>query len=147
MNVVKIQQELIKDVLSNKSANWFIQRTDTEVILFTKFQIYLFDHKDFLLKYSKLVDAGVKELTTAKNILNSADNAKPAHKTGVIREIGTSKCLELKVEGSDELVYLDEKLLKHYDKKSEFEATDHKSPVFIYENDILVGVVLPVKVG
>lgn len=149
MNIVKIQQELIKDVLNNKSSNWFIQIKDSEVYIMTKHQVYIFDPKEFLLDNSKL--DGVGSTNIADSLLKTADDAKPAIKTGITKTVVFGgkdvSCLELKREDNDELVYLDQSLLKLYDKSAEFNVINGKSPVYIYESDILVGVVLPVKVG
>lgn len=143
MNIVKIQQDIIKDCLTCKGANWFIQMTDKEALVLTKYQMYIIELKDFLLKFNSLIDCGVKVLTSAKEMLKGADDAKPATKTGIKKQCDKYLCIELKVD--DELVYVDEKLLKYYDKSAEFEATNSTSPVYIYEDDILVGMVLPVK--
>lgn len=149
MNIVKIQQELIKDVMNNKSSNWFIQIKDSEVYIMTRHQVYILDPKEFLLDNSKL--DGVDSTNIADSLLKTADDAKPAVKTGITKSIVLGgkdvNCLELKREDNNELVYLDQALLKLYDKLAEFEVINGKSPVYIYESDILVGVVLPVKVG
>ena len=147
MNIVKIQQDLIKDVLAGKSHNWFIQIKDSEAIIATKHQIFILHPDDCLLNANQLIGKGVTVLTTANKILDSADDAKLAFKTPVMRVIDGRTCIELKREDSDELVYVDQALLKYYDKSADFYVINHKSPVFIYESDILVGVVLPVKVG
>ena len=146
MNIVKIQQELIKDVLNSKANNWFIQIKDSEVYIMTRHQVYIFDPKEFLLDASKLY--GIGSTNIAESLLKSADDAKPAVKTGIIKSVVFSgkdiNCLELKREDNGELVYLDQALLKLYDKSAEFNVINAKSPVFVYESDILVGVVLPV---
>lgn len=46
----------------------------------------------------------------------------------------------------DEVVYLDEDLLRYFDlENSTFKGTNRKSPIFIYEDEELVGVVLSVN--
>ena len=147
MNIVKIQQELIKDCLSGKAHKWFMQKTDTEVILFNRYQMFLLDNKDFLLKYEKLVGAGVKESVAANKILDSADDATLAIRTGCLKTVNKCTLLELEKADNGELVYVDQSLLKYYDKSADACVINRKSPVFIYESDILVGVVLPYKVG
>lgn len=144
MNYTKIQQDLIKDALSGKGANWCIQMTDTDAIVGTRYQLYVIDLKYFLLKVNELIGHSVKSITSAKSMVDGAKDAKILTKTGIKRQCGEHLCMELKVD--DTLIYLDEKLLKYYDKKAEFYGTTSTAPVYVYESDILVGVVLPVKV-
>jgi hypothetical protein len=107
--------------------------------------VYILDPKDYILDTKKLLQLGVKEVTTINTILDAYDKAKPLVKTPNKRVLDVATCLELKL--GDESIYVDEALLKNFDKNIEFEGTGAKAPVYIYEGDLLVGVVLPVKVG
>ena len=53
-------------------------------------------------------------------------------------------CMELNKLGSNEPIYINKQLLKYYGKNMSFKVIDSKSPVFVYEKDTLVGIVLPV---
>ena len=45
----------------------------------------------------------------------------------------------------DEKIYVDDGLLKYFDlKNSTFKGRNSKSPIYIYEYEVMVGVVLPV---
>ena len=49
---------------------------------------------------------------------------------------------------NDEQIYVDEKLLKNFDLESDvvtFKGKKWNSPIFIYENDVMVGLVCPVR--
>lgn len=52
--------------------------------------------------------------------------------------------MELNKLGSNEPIYVNKQLLKYYDKNMSFKVINSKSPVFVYEKDSLVGIVLPV---
>jgi hypothetical protein len=145
MNVTKIQTDVLKDVLADKARKWFISITADEVAIMTGTHVYILDHKDYVLDTKKLLQLGVKEVTTINQILDAYDKAKPLVKTPNKRVLDVATCLELKL--GDESIYVDEALLKNFDKNIEFEGTGAKAPVYIYEGDLLVGVVLPVKVG
>ena len=144
MNIVKIQQEIIKDSLNYKRGKWFIQIKESEVYIMTRCQVFILSSKEFVLDIDKL---GLSITNIADSLLKSADNAKLAVKTSVLRVLCGTPCIELKQEDTGELVYVDQTLLKLYDKNCDFKVINAKSPVFIYESDILVGVVLPIKVG
>ena len=148
MNVVKIQQEIIKDLLNNKRGKYFIQIKESEVYIMAKYQVFILSPKEFVLDIDKL---GLSSTNIVDSLIKYANDAKMAIKTGFIKSyISYGKevnCLELKREDNDQLVYLDQSLLKLYDKSCEFAVIDSNSPAFIYESDILVGIVLPVKIG
>ena len=144
MNVVKIQQDLIKDCLNNKASNWFIFSYKSAVVLLNKCQVFIFPDKDFLLQESKLRVAGVHSSDTFKNVIDQGAYAEPARKTGISMEFHGKDCMELNKLGSDEPIYINKQLLKYYGKNMSFKVIDSKSPVFVYEKDTLVGIVLPV---
>lgn len=144
MNVVKIQQDLIKDCLNNKASNWFIFSYKSAVVLLNKCQVFIFPDKDFLLQESKLRAAGVHSSDTFKNVIDQGAYAEPARKTGISMEFHGKDCMELNKLGSNEPIYINKQLLKYYGKNISFKVIDSKSPVFVYEKDTLIGIVLPV---
>ena len=143
MNIAKIQTDILKDALNKKGFKWFIELDGSEVVVSNNHQMYVINADDFILDVNKLIGAGVKTMTTAKNLLDGYKNAEPLTKTPIKRVIGKYVCIELKL--GEESIYVDESLLKNYDKSIEFEGTGAKTPVYIYEGEILVGLVLPVR--
>lgn len=144
MNIVKIQQDLIKDCLNNKASNWFIFSYKSAIALLNKYQVFIFPDRNFLLQESKLKAAGVHSSDTFKNVIEQEVHAEPARKTGISKEFHGKDCMELNKLGSNEPIYVNKQLLKYYGKSMSFKVIDSKSPVFVYEKDSLVGVVLPV---
>lgn len=144
MNIAKIQQDLIKDCLNNKASDWFIFSYKSAVVLLNKCQVFIFPDKDFLLQESKLKAAGVHSSDTFKNVIDQRVYAEPARKTGISMEFRGKDCMELNKLGSNEPIYINKQLLKYYGKNISFKVIDSKSPVFVYEKDTLVGIVLPV---
>ena len=48
----------------------------------------------------------------------------------------------------NENIYVDESLIKYFDlENSTFKGRNRKSPIYIYEDEVMVGVVLPVVVN
>lgn len=144
MNIVKIQQDLIKDCLNNKASNWFIFSYKSAIALLNKCQVFIFPDRNFLLQESKLKAAGVHSSDTFKNVIEQEVHAEPARKTGISKEFHGKDCMELNKLGSNELIYVNKQLLKYYGKNISFKVIDSKSPVFVYEKGSLVGIVLPV---
>lgn len=82
-----------------------------------------------------------------KTLLNQ-DNLEVATDTHIIQEAKVfDKKMKLhKFTVSDETVFLDNDKLKYFDLEySTFKGTNRKSPIYIYENEALVGMVLPVN--
>ena len=147
MNIVKLQQEIIKDYLNDKRCKWYIQIKESEVYIMSRTQVFILNPKEFVLDIDKL---GLSNTNIADSLIKSAKETKPAIKTCIKSVICQGKevnCLELKREDTGELVYVNQTLLKLYDKTCDFAVINANSPVFIYESDILVGVVLPIKLG
>ena len=147
MNIVKLQQEIIKDYLNDKRGKWYIQIKESEVYIMSRTQVFILSPKEFVLDIDKL---GLSNTNIADSLIKSAKEAKTAIKTGIIKSVICQgkdvSCLELKREDNGEIAYIDLTLLKLFDKNCDFAFINGKSPVFIYEYDILVGVVLPLKV-
>lgn len=143
MNTTKIQLDLLKDVSNKKGYNWFIEVIDDDVIVLTNYQAYKINSTDFFLNIKKLIDNGVRNSTMTKHILDDCKYTKPLTKTPIKRVMGKYTCIELKL--GEESIYVDEALLKNYNKSMEFEGTHGKAPVYIYEGESLVGFVLPIR--
>lgn len=144
MNIVKIQQDLIKDCLNNKASDWFIFSYKSAIALLNKCQVFIFPDRNFLLQESKLKAAGVHSSDTFKNVIEQEVHAESARKTGISKEFHGKDCMELNKLGSNESIYVNKQLLRYYDKNMSFKVINSKSPVFVYEKDSLVGIVLPV---
>ena len=147
MNIVKLQQDIIKDLLNNKRGEWFIQIKDSKVYILTRFQVFILSSKEFVLDIDKL---GFSNTNIAESLLKSAEDTMPAIKTDIIKSVVSQgkvvNCQEIKRVDNDEVAYVNQNLLKVYDKTCEFKFFNSKNPVFIYEYGILVGIVLPIKV-
>ena len=147
MNIVKIQQDIIKDLLNNKRGEWFIQIKDSKVYILTRFQVFILSSKEFVLDIDKL---GFSNTNIAELLLKSAEDTMPAIKTDIIKSVVSQgkvvNCQEIKRVDNGEVAYVNQNLLKVYDKTCEFKFFNSKNPVFIYEYGILVGIVLPIKV-
>lgn len=144
MNILKIQQELIKDVLNDKkSPDWYIEIVNDEVLITEGHVIYIIPANEFMLHPDKLQEKGVK-MINIDTMLKNYKEAQCAERTGKLLQLKNGTVIELKC--GEELIYINPKLIKHFDKDCEFEGTTYKAPVYIYEENELVGVVSPVNI-
>lgn len=146
---MKFQQDLLKaaderDGWKHKLFNYPWFETDDKIficpqghyfIAILKVQFYMDKEKVF------------KNITpiNGKSFLNH-DNLQMATDTHtiVVADVKAKMKLHKFVIG-DEVIFLDENNLKYFDlEDSTFKGTNRKNPIYIYENEELVGMVLPV---
>ena len=147
---MKFQQDLLKaaderDGWKHKLFNYPWFETDDKIficpqghyfIAILKVQFYMDKEKVF------------KNITpiNGKSFLNP-DNLQMAtdRHTIVVADVKAKMKLHKFVIG-DEVIFLDENNLKYFDlEDSTFKGTNRKNPIYIYENEELVGMVLPVN--
>ena len=147
---MKFQQDLLKaaderDGWKHKLFNYPWFETDDKIficpqghyfIAILKVQFYMDKEKVF------------KNITpiNGKSFLNP-DNLRMATDTHtiVVADVKAKMKLHKFVIG-DEVIFLDENNLKYFDlEDSTFKGTNRKNPIYIYENEELVGMVLPVN--
>lgn len=145
MNVIKLQADLLKDALSNKGKEWLIEKTSREVYIGTKYTIHIIPHDEFLLDYEVLIKHEVREVKFLERTIQGYENAENLIETGIKMQVDKHLTRELKLEEENISIYVNEKLLKYFDKKLEFDGTGDKAPVYIYEGGELAGLVLPMK--
>mgnify|MGYP003471729811 CR=1 FL=1 len=146
MNVVKLQAELLKDVFNKKGGKWFISENNMEetVTLMASHQMWFIPKNNFIFDIKTLNDLDVRNTNIVNGMLEKYKDTKPLEKTFNKRVYYDKTLIELK--SGDDLIYVDEKLLKLYDKSVTFAGTKPKEPVYLLEDDILVGLVLPVSI-
>ena len=153
MNYLKLQQDLIKELVNEPKKKQFIRigRIDGNVAILTEYSTFIVPSDKFLLDYekikNKLMEMGehtirnfipndlvdVVKTNDIKVIAGQRLNSKPVH------------CNKYLIDNKTPL-YVNEKLMKYFDGENEYKGTNDKAPLFIYEYDELVGFVLPVHV-
>ena len=155
MNYMKIQMDLLKaaaarDSWKHKPFNvlWF--ETDDRVFICPEglYMIGIFKHC-FFLDVSKIFK-NVAPLISGEQILKSGQNTEPALDTHIIIDVVEhSKERKRKLHKfmvDDEPVYVREDFLKYFETDySRFTGTNSKSPLYFWENDEIIGLILPVN--
>lgn len=150
MNYLKLQTDILKALDKEKTRNIVSQyryalcstADDIKyVIIFNKYSAIYIRSDLFFLDLDKVSSSPV----TLKNNFFNEDNTIPTVTEGLTMPLqGTKKRLQIFNNANCEIA-VDVDLLKYFDlENATFRASNEKSPVFIYENYILVGVVLPV---
>ena len=154
MNYLKIQTDILKALCKdnvNKVLRCVAKSGDgNEIYLICgdmASHFYILE-KDFLfLDYERLVDkAGELQNNTLQNILKGADKAEPGYRTDQLIYMGSIKGNGVFLKSENYEVAVNETLLKNFDKNCTFRLSGDKSPVYIYEDCVLAGVILPLVI-
>ena len=145
MNIINAQVEVLKEALNAKRKHTVIYGTlDDKVIIGNSTRLYVIPKKECAIDLTNIDSNNVKIIQELglKGFINDDKY------TSVIltNDINVYNKTTLRVfNKDDEKIYIDDALLKYFDlKKSTFKGRNSKSPIYIYEYEVMVGVVLPV---
>ena len=151
MKNIKFQQDLLKaaderDGYKHKLFNYPWFETDDKIFICPQGHYFIAILKvQFYMDKEKVFKNITPINNTGKSFLNP-DNLQMATDTHtiVVTDVKAKMKLHKFVIG-DEAIFLDENNLKYFDlEDSTFKGTNRKNPIYIYENEELVGMVLPV---
>ena len=145
MNIINAQVEVLKEALKKKNTVLYGVLLDN-VIIGNVNRLYIIPKKKCGVDLTNIDSNNVKILqeSTLKNIIN--DNLYENVTLTDDKKVAGKKTLRVFNKG-DENIYIDETLIKYFDlENSSFKGHNSKSPVYIYEYEVMVGLVLPVNV-
>lgn len=145
MDYLKIQMDVLKAAIARDTKHRPFQfsysTTDEKVWLMDNLHIEIIPNNLCFIALEKIFDKPPVGLT----IFNDAD-CKTARNTMTTKFLDATQCAVFQVDGDDVELWCDIKLLKNFDiQRCTFRAVNHKSPLYIYENEELVGLSLPVR--
>lgn len=139
MKLDKIYNEIVKERLKD-NGRIMIGYLDEDTIGVSTdgFVMYFIPKKEFLLDVDVLLR---NSHTINLSVFKEPKDLKEIVKTTKHREIKNNMCVKI---GNK---YFNEKLLKNFEKYATFKATDSPiSQAYIYEDDVLVGMVMSIRV-
>ena len=145
MNIISAQVEVLKEALKNKGVkNPVIYGVlDGKAIIGNGYRLYIIPKNECGVDLTSIDSTNVKIMnqSTLKGFINDA-KCTSVILTG-LKKVVDNKTLRVFVNGNEN-IYVDESLLKYFDlKKSTFKGRNRKSPIYIYEDYNIVGVVIP----
>ena len=145
MNIINAQVEVLKEALKGKRKHNVIYGTlDDKVIIGNETRLYVIPKKECAIDLTNVACVQILQESTLKNFMN--DNLYENVTLTDDKKVVDKKTLRVFSKG-DENIYVDESLIKYFDlKKSTFKGRNSKSPIYIYEYEVMVGLVLPVCV-
>lgn len=144
MKLNKIMTNVLKISADEKKSKVFIYGIDKGYVYFSPdgLRMYKIAEKDFLIDLGKAFPHKTP-INDPKKMMNDSD-AEPAVKTNEVKLYEKFTVIKIKSEKSQAWVNVD--YLKDFDTDCTFKIMDEKSPVFVYEYEELVGLILPVKI-
>ena len=148
MNYLKVQQNLLKDALSNKAKNFlFGVWEENELVGITNgYAIWLIPKSKFVFDTEKLKELGVRELPSIKSVFApDHDLQDEGILSGDIRILPGTEAV--KIEGNEGHVWINRTYLNEFDKERTFKISKLNAPVYVYEKGEMVGLILPLKMN
>ena len=145
MNIINAQVEVLKEALKKKNTVIYGVLLDN-VIIGNCNRLYIIPKKECGVDLTNIDSNNVKIMqeSSLKNFMNDdlCENVTLTDDKKVVDK----KTLRVFSKG-DENIYVDESLMKYFDlENSTFKGRNRKSPIYIYEDYNMVGLVLPVCV-
>ena len=138
MNYINAQKEILTEYLKEKKA--VFGRVGDKVFYGTPFKIYVTPANKVGIDFKNVQPI-------AENTLKSFTDDRNLTDTYLTPEMVSDDKRILRVfENEKGKIYVDEKLLKNFNlSKSTFKGSEPNKPIFIYENEMMVGFVFPVR--
>lgn len=144
MNIINAQVEVLKEALNGKRKHKVIYGTlGDKVIIGNDTRLYVIPKEECAIDLTNVACVKVLQESTLKRFVNDneCDNLTL---TNDIRELDDKRTLRVFTNGKEN-IYLDERLIKNFDlKRSTFKGKNARSVVYIYEDEVMVGFLLPV---
>ena len=146
MNIINAQVEVLKEALNGKRKRKVIYGTlEDKVIIGNDARLYVIPKKECGIDLTNVACVQVLQESTLKNFVNDYECTELTL-TNDIRVLDDKKTLRVFTNGKEN-IYLDERLIKNFDlKNSTFKGKGARSIVYIYEDEVMVGFLLPVNV-
>ena len=152
MNYLKVQRDILNAVCkgnTHKVLRFVAKSLDgNEIYLIcgdNGSHFYILKKEIFFLDYEKLVDeVGEVQSHTIQNILKDIDKAEPGYRTDQLIYIENIKGNGIILKSDKYEVVVNEQFLKNFDKNCTFYLSGELAPVYIYEDCVLAGVILPI---
>lgn len=144
MNYLKIQQEILKELVKDKCPmslrSVSVSEEKNIVYLIYGTHLYAMWRQMFFLDLKDKF----KHTTVIDTILREEENQLSAEKTDEIRQYDSKTQVQIFKTDKCDHIAINTKPLKNFDKDATFKGTTDKAPIYVYESGVFVGLVLPI---
>ena len=145
MNIINAQVEVLKEALK-RNHKVIYGTLDDKVIIGNDKRLYVISKEECAIDLTIVAGVQVLQESTLKRIVNDNECDKLTL-TNDIKVLDDKRTLRVFTNGKEN-IYLDERLMKNFDlKRSTFKGKDTRNIVYIYEDEVMVGFLLPFVVN
>ena len=144
MNIINAQVEVLKEALNGKRKHKVIYGTlDDKVIIGNDTRLYVIPKEECAIDLTNVACVQVLQESTLKGVVNDNECDKLTL-TNDIKVLDDKRTLRVFTNGKEN-IYFDERLMKNFDlKRSTFKGKGVRNILYIYEDKVMVGFLLPV---
>lgn len=144
MKVIKILTDILKIVGNEKKTLSCAYGIDEDYVYYVPdgYRAYKIPKKDFLIDLEKALP-NKTPLNDPRKLFDDS-KAEPAVKTNEIRAIDKGNVV--KIKGENAHAWINVNYLKEFEVDCTFKVISSIAPVFVYEWEKLVGIILPVRI-
>ena len=144
MNVIKIQCDILRELKKRYKKTYYIEKTDSVVLVGDGYRIFVIRNEDFYLDVKKITEEGMLRINGLRPILEGSEKAKLARRsTRESNQYSYTLC-EIK---NDECSYWVKKAFLDPFDYPDYKISPDSNKVYVYEGDVVVSIVLPVRVS
>lgn len=143
MNIINAQVEVLKEALNAKRKHKVIYGTlDDKVIIGNDTRLYIIPKEECAINLTNVACVQVLQQSTLKAFVNDVECTE-LELSNDIKILDDKRTLRVFTNGKEN-IYIDERLIKNFDlKKSTFKGKGARSIVYIYEDEVMVGFLMP----
>lgn len=137
-------KELNKEIVNlyhNKNKNIYVEESDGKVYISDSYVVWILDKNDFIFDINAFKSCKIKSIVESVTKKELVD----AIKSNQYTKENSLTLISLMNEEHAIKVNINEKYLKCFEDNCTFKVVNETSPVLVYENKILVGIIMPVK--
>ena len=145
MNIINAQVEVLKEALNRKRKHRVVYGVlDDKVIIGNDTRLYIIPKEECAIDLTNVSCVQVLQESILKRFVNDSE-CEELTLTNDIRALDDKRTLRLFTNGKEN-IYLDERLIKNFDlKNSTFKGKGSRSVVYIYEDEVMVGFLMPCR--
>lgn len=138
MKIKELNKEIIK-LFYNKNKKILVEKKDGKIYITDSYVVWILNEEDFIFDINKFKTVNIKSIVDNvenKELLNAIKSNEFSKEKNVVYS---------KLVCEDIEVTINEKYLKCFNENCTFKVVNAITPVLVYENDNLVGLICPIK--
>lgn len=138
MKIKELNKEIIK-LFYDKNKKIYVQKQGDKVYISDSYVVWILNEEDFIFDVNKFKDPNIK------SIIDNIQNKELINGVKSNELLKEDKDIFVNIIHDNIKVKINEKYLKCFNENCTFKIVNDTTPVLVYENDNLVGLICPIK--